>query len=129
MTTFEEFDPNKLAPDAPLWGVYDGYRFKTYQGSGPAAQGFRVHTKAKLYSFHDGRWNLITQMLGGRKSRCDRCGTPIQDDDKVYSYAGGNSDYVWRKNWGWLRDGNGGIVKPHQILFACRGCIRSGAVR
>lgn len=126
LTQFLDFDPNKCDDNQPLWAVYDGYRLKTFHGSGPAASSFMRNFRSKLYQFKDGRWQLVTMMVGGRRERCDGCLRPTRDSDCYYSHMNYASDYAWRKNWGWRRTSNGSIQKPQEAMFVCKDCRRLG---
>lgn len=127
--SFDDFDPNKIGKDQPVWAVYNNYRFKTYCLRSAALQGFMRGSQAKLYKFNAGHWDLIiVRDESHRPVLCDYCGGSTMGYTQEYSYS--QRAYVASPtpvNLGgyvWERDHKQKIVDPPVLNFLCEACRR-----
>jgi hypothetical protein len=130
-TTFEDFDPNHADKGAPVWAVYDGYRFRTYGQRGPAMSGFShwaSRGRAKMYQFIDGRWELIAlHDPNNWPTDCERCGAPLiryrAPDDRYYGHPYRLSDdtKVHTGHLEFLREKRR-IIEPAESKVVCDSC-------
>jgi hypothetical protein len=113
-TTFEDFDPNNLSQDAPLWAVYDGHKLKTFTGRGPALQAVMRAYKAKLYEFANNVWVERAVKRDRTLDNCTVCGGPANNPARTDYWA-------VRPEWLWQKRG-GKITNPPELHFACVNC-------
>lgn len=127
--TFENFDPNKQFASKPLWGLFDGRKFKTYTQRGHAVNGIHHHYRAKLYEQTATGWELrATKDESNRPEVCQNCGASTYEVRTYYSYAEqrritpdpsekfNNGKYVLKRR-------GRKLVEPVEMLFVCQPCI------
>ena len=122
-----DFDPNKPSKGRqPIWGVYDGVRFKTFGSRGPALNKVKVNYAAKLYEFINGVWVERAHKRQSPGQVCDNCQGTVMGPNQRYDYQ----QHVMveipgrERNWGtweWTRE-RGKITDPPQLLWVCRDC-------
>ena len=108
-----DFDPNEYQ-EKPVWGIWDGGRFTTYNGRGPALNGFS--------SYYGTLWELTADGWVERARRdptampqgCERCGN-VFDPSRSFSSH--------RNSWCWKRIA-GKITKTLEQRYLCRPCDR-----
>lgn len=115
--TFEDFDPNKQFSDKPLYGFFDGYRFRTFAQRGHMLNAVHAATNAKCYIQTPGGWQLIALKSSKlRGDSCDLCGTGIKASFTSSYY------YPEHKSWVFRRDQSGKIAEPLELLHVCKNC-------
>ncbi len=127
--TFENFDPNKQFARKPMWGVFDGSRFKTYTQRGHAINGAHHHYRVKLYEQTAAGWVLrATKDESKRPDVCQNCGGSTLEAYSYWDYRlqrrvtptdrprVNEGKYVFR------RQGRK-LVEPVQMLFVCKACV------
>ena len=130
--TFENFDPNKQFAHKSIWGVFNGYRFKTYLQRGHALNGMRSHSRAKLYELMPNGWELRAAKNERQKPmRCGNCGGTTMGH-RVHSRWNAShrrceritdpnlvnlGEFVFRRR-------GRRLVEPIELLFVCEACKR-----
>lgn len=114
--TFEDFDPNKQFSDKPLYGFFDGHKFRTYANRGHMLNAVHASPRAKCYVQTPAGWQLIaTKTVTTDKDECELCRVNIKD-----SY---NDYWTWQsKSWLFRRDQYGKIADPLELLHVCKDC-------
>lgn len=129
---FEDFDPNDVHDESPVWAVYDEQRFRTYGNRAAALNAFMHAYKAKLYQMVDGRWiERAVKPVSHQSFKehpCDLCGQ--QPQEAIYEYnrqrgrvPTGETRYA-HGHWVWEKIG-GKIPDPPKLLFICYSCKRN----
>ncbi len=116
--TFDNFDPNKGFAKQPVWGIFDGARFKTYAKRGYAMNGFRHLCQAKLFELTPEGWVLrATKVYTGNAAGpdvCGNCGGTTIEIQRSYRRNAGR--YRFRRK-------HGKYVEPLDLVFCCPGCV------
>lgn len=126
---FDDFDPNDIQDESPVWAVYDESRFRTYGNRGAALNAFMASYKAKLYQMVDSRWveravKPISRLSFEHRA-CDICGQrPVE---AIFAYKRqqgrvptGETRYA-HGYWVWEKV-KGKIPNPPKLLFICYQC-------
>lgn len=115
--TFEDFDPNKQFSTKPLYGFFDGHRFRTYAQRGHMLNAVHASANAKCYVQTPTGWQLIAVKSSKlRGDDCDLCNVSIKDSYKNTYY------YHENKSWVFRRDPDGKIADPLELLHVCADC-------
>lgn len=119
-TSFEDFDPNKLIGDKPLWGVFDSVHFKTFTGRGPALLSFMTQHQAKLYELTHGGWHEWAVMDKAKPpSCCSWCKLDVKQSWQSPRYTNYNP---WQRKAFQFKREFGKVVSPPELLFLCKTC-------
>lgn len=114
--TFQDFDPNKQFSDKPLYGLFDGHKFKTFAARGPLINAVHAAGQAKAYVQTPAGWSLIALKSDAiRGDACDKCGDSIKDSFK-------DAYYTRSRSWVFRRAPNGRIADPLELLHVCKEC-------
>ena len=124
-TPVADFDPN--AATKPLWGVYDGYKFYTYEHRGHALTRLKMDAPGKIFELTSTGWELRGYRKLDPQDTCGCCGKVTGPSDALSVRRDWRTPHrdvpYWAENYCALRV-NGKVTTPLQYLFACKGCIK-----
>lgn len=125
--TFANFDPNKQFASKPLWGMFDGYRFRTFTMRGHAVNAMHQASQSKLYRQGPGGWELVATKDEINKPRsCQNCMASTIVPRRWYNYSTRSyqSHPTDTTNEGKFvfRRAARKMVEPIEMLFVCPPC-------
>jgi hypothetical protein len=125
-TSVENFDPNKPGTRQPVWGVYDGSRFKTFAQRGHALNRTTSNRCAKLFEYVGGFWVLRVHKRAAPGQVCDECQGSVMEtrrryDYQTHTYHDVPGEMVNGGKWEWRRQ-RGKIINPPELVWCCKAC-------
>jgi len=125
--TFDNFDPNKQFSEQPLWGHFDGYKFKTFTARGHAINAFHASSQSKLYKQGPNGWEEIAVKTHTRPTTCADCGATTMTHPEHYNYRQqqtvvDTSRTINAGNFEFRRGRGGKIADPLELVFMCKAC-------